>query len=185
MAKNEHDRPDWNRGNTFVTLGEAQDKVIADAIKAARAEQMSVLGVVGGPVGVPVGETTGAASYRVDSRPLDSALTIRRLTNELSQARLVAANALADVAAARNALELSIRHQDARHNEAMAKQQARHDAKVAELNDRIAFLASSLTKAHKAHDDVLIAAARGFRKACSIDAVEWHAPAGPLPRGMR
>lgn len=180
MSKIEHDQPDWNRGNTFITLGEAQDRVIADAVKAARAEQMAVLGASGGPVGVSVGETTSAASHRVDSQPLDPALTIRRLTNELAQARLVTANALADVAAARNALALSIQHQDIRHTEAMKQQRERHDAKVAELDAMIMTLVGKLTQSREDHAAVRPVAA-------SLDTIEWgwHAPAGLLPRGMR
>jgi hypothetical protein len=177
MSKIEHDRPDWNRGNTFVTLGEAQDRVIADAVKAARAEQMAVLGASGGPVGVPVGETTMSDD---DSWRLYANQTIRQLTDELVKARLVTANALADVAAARNALALSIQHQDIRHTEAMKQQRERHDAKVAELDAMIMTLVGKLTQSRKDHAAVRPVAA-------SLDTIEWgwHAPAGLLPRGMR
>jgi hypothetical protein len=169
VSKIEHDRPDWHRGNTFISLGEAQDKVIADAVAAARAAAQ-----------MPVGETTAAPNDRVDSQPLDPAIIIRRLTNELAQARLVTAQALADRAAARQALALSIEHQDERHTEAMAKQKASHDAKVAELDAMITTLVGKLTQSRQDHDAVRPVAAR-------LDAIEWgwHAPAGLLPRGMR
>jgi hypothetical protein len=138
-------------------------------------------------VGVSVGETTATPNDRVDSQPLDPALIIRRLTNELAQARLVTAQALADVAAARNALALTVRHQDIHHTEAMARQKVRHDAKVAELDDMITMLVGRLMQACKDRDDVLAAVAQSVAPQCPVDAVEWvwNQPAGLLPRGMR
>lgn len=97
------------------------------------------------------------------------------------------AQALADRAAARQALALSIEHQDARHTEAMAKQKARHDSKVAELDGMITMLVGKLKLARKDHDDVIAAVAQSVAPRCPVDAVEWvwNQPAGMLPRGMR